>query len=167
MLHRLRKAFESQAGAFVGPVEVDETYLGGKRKNMPKSKRADMTGRGPAGRTAAAGAKDRATKHVAAQVVVSTDRETLQGFVKDHADPSATIYTDGHKPYTGLPNHQSVRHSVGEYVRGQAHTNGVESSWGMLKRGYYGTFHKISPKHLNRYVQEFAGRQNVREADSV
>ena len=87
--------------------------------------------------------------------------------MKDHAKPDATIYTDDHKSYVGLPDHQSVRHSVGEYVRGQAHTNGVESFWGMLKRGYYGTFHKISPKHPNRYVQEFAGRQNVREFDTV
>ena len=66
-----------------------------------------------------------------------------------------------------LANHETVHHSVGEYVRGQAYTNGVESFWSMLKRGYYGTYHKISPKHLNRYVQEYAGRQNVREADTV
>ena len=167
MLQRLRKAFEAEVGPFSGPVEVDETYLGGKRRNMPKSKRVHMTGRGPVGKTAVVGAKDRATKHVAAEVIMSTDASTLQGFVKDHSKADAIIYTDDHKSYVGLPNHYSVRHSVGEYVRGQAHTNGVESFWGMLKRGYYGTFHKISPKHLNRYVQEFAGRQNIRESDTI
>ena len=60
-----------------------------------------------------------------------------------------------------------MKHSVGEYVRGQAHTNGVESFWSMLKCGYYGTFHKLSPKHLDRYVQEFAGRHNLRERDTI
>ena len=141
--------------------------MDGERRNMPKSKRVHMTGRGPVGKTAVVGAKDRATKHVAAEVVTSTDAARLQGFVNDHVKPDATICTDDHKSYIGLPNHQSVRHSVGEYGRGQAHANGVESFWGMLKRGYYGTFHKISPKHLNHSVQEFAGRQNVRESYTV
>ena len=58
------------------------------------------------------------------------------------------------------------KHSVGEYVRKQAHTNGVESFWSMLKRGHYGTFHKISPKHMDRYVSEFVGRHNMRESDT-
>lgn len=94
-------------------------------------------------------------------------KDTLECFVKDHADPRATIYTDDHKSNVGLPNHQSVRHCVGEYVRGQAHTNSVETLQGMLQCGHYGTFHKTSPKHLDRYVQEFASRQSVREADTV
>ena len=64
-------------------------------------------------------------------------------------------------------DHESVNHSVGEYVRDQAHTNGVESFWSMLKRGYDGTFHNISEKHLDRYVNEFAGRHNIREKDTI
>ena len=69
--------------------------------------------------------------------------------------------------YKGLPNHQAVCHGVGEFVREQAHTNGVESFLATLKRGYCGTFHKMSPKHLNRYVQEFAGRHNIRGLDTI
>jgi transposase-like protein len=166
--HRIRAALCSAGTGFAGPVEVDETYLGGKRKNMPNAVRKQLTGRGPVGKTAVVGAKDRATKQVVAKAVPATDKHTLQGFVKDHADRQATVYTDEARAYETLPfEHESVKHSVSEYVRGQAHTNGVESFWSMLKRGYYGTFHKLSPKHLDRYVQEFAGRHNLREQDTI
>ena len=67
----------------------------------------------------------------------------------------------------GLPNHETVKHSVSEYVNGQAHTNGMESFWGMLKRGYHGTYHRMSPKHLQRYVNEFSGRHNIRPMDTA
>ena len=78
------------------------------------------------------------------------------------------VYTDEHAGYEGMSrSHEAVKHSVGEYVRGMAHTNGMESFWSMLKRGYAGTFHKISPKHLDRYVTEFAERHNSREADTL
>ena len=77
------------------------------------------------------------------------------------------MYTDDHGGYAGLPNHETVRHSVSEYVNGQAHTNGIESFWAMLKRGYYGTYHWMSPKHLHRYVSEFSGRHNQRESDTI
>ena len=167
MLQRLRKAAEQQVGPFSGPVEVDETYMGGKRRNMHNAKRKALTGRGASGKTAIVGAKDRATKQVAARVVENTDRATLQGFVGEHAQSGAAIYTDEAAAYRGLLNHETVRHSVSEYVRGQAHTNGVESFWSLLKRGYHGTYHKMSPKHLSRYVQEFARRQNIREADTI
>ena len=79
----------------------------------------------------------------------------------------ATVYTDEAKAYKGMPNHEAVKHSAGEYVKGEAHTNGIESFWAMLKRAYVGTFHKISPKHLQRYVDEFSGRHNVRELDTL
>ena len=172
MLHRIREAWSvaDDHGSFTGPVEVDETYFGGKRKNMSNAKREELagTGRGPVGKTAVVGAKDRATNRVAAEVVRSTDSETLQGFVKDHADADATVYTDDASAYDSLPfKHETVKHSVSEYVRGKAHTNGVESFWSMLKRAHEGTFHKISPKHLNRYVQEFAGKHNIRDADTL
>ena len=168
MAHRLRQAFATDAGLFAGPVEVDETYMGGKRKNMSKSKRKKMTGRGPVGKTAVVGAKDRETKQVAARVARSTDKETLQGFVKEHAAEDATVYTDDASAYETLPfNHDSVKHSLQEYVRGDVHTNGIESFWSLFKRGYYGTFHKMSPKHLDRYASEFAGRHNIREKDTI
>ena len=126
------------------------------------------TGRGPVGKTAVVGAKDRRTNQVAAQVVHATDQQTLQGFVEDHAAPGATVYTDNATAYESLPfNHATVKHSLSEYVKGDIHTNGIESLWSMLKRAHKGTFHKISPKHLDRYVQEFAGRHNVREQDTI
>ena len=114
------------------------------------------------------GAKDRRTKRVAAKVIRSTDQLTLQGFVEKHAAPGATVYTDDASAYEGLPfNHATVKHSLSEYVKGDVHTNGIESLWSMLKRAHKGTFHKLSPKHLDRYVQEFAGRHNVREQNTI
>ena len=173
LLHRLRKAMEtSGSGDFLGPVEADETYFGGKRKNMSNAKRRELeeagVGRGPAGKAAVAGMKDRATNQVAARAVRSTDKPTLHGFLGEHVDPGATVYTDESRAYTGLPNpHEAVNHSVSEYVRGMAHVNGVESFWSLLKRGFHGTYHKMSPKHLDRYVQEFATRHNIRDADTI
>ena len=172
MLHRLRKTKEAGAGWFTGPVECDETYIGGKRANMSNAKRCELAaaevGRGSVGKVAVVGAKDRATKQVRAQVVECTDKPTLQGFVIEHAAPDATVYTDEASAYEGLPFvHEAVKHSVKEFVRGQIHTNGMESFWSMLKRGYIGVYHKMSPKHLNRYVTEFAGRHNDRESDTV
>ena len=166
--HRLRAALSQDGTLFAGPVEVDETYMGGKRRNMTKAKRKELKGRGATGKTAVVGAKDRATRKVTARVVPATDKATLQGFVKQHAAPGAKVYTDEALVYHGLPfNHATVRHSLQEYVRGDVHTNGIESLWSMLKRAHKGTFHKLSPKHLDRYVQEFAGRHNIREQDTV
>ena len=123
-----------------GPLEVDETYVGGKRKNMPRAKRKQLEGRGAVGKVAVAGAKDRATNRVSARSVPATDGKTLQGFVGDHAAPAATVYTDDATAYRGMPfEHEAVNHSAGEYVRGMAHVNGIESFWAMLKRGYHGT----------------------------
>ena len=171
MLHRIREAWAGDGeGQFVGPVEIDETYFGGKRKNMSKAKRKELagTGRGAVGKTAVVGAKDRDTNKVVAQVVEATDSVTLHDFVADTAEPGAVVYTDDAAAYEGIPNpHESVKHSVKEYVRGMAHTNGIESFWSMLKRAHKGTFHKISPKHLDRYVQEFAGKHNVRESGTL
>ena len=167
MLHRLRKAYELEAGPFQGPVEVDETYMGGKRRNMPKSRRKELNGRGAVGKVAVVGIKDRTSKKVSAEVVENTDSDTLQGFVQYNVEYGATIYTDEHRAYEGLPNHETVKHSVGEYVRDQVHTNGLESFWSMLKRGYHGIYHKMSPKHMRRYVSEFSGRHNLRELDTI
>ena len=106
------------------------------------------------------------SNQVSASVVEKTNKATLQGFVVSRTDSNATVYTDDAAAYNGLLNHDSVRHSVGEYVKDQVHTNGIESFWSMLKRGHYGTFHKMSPKHLQRYVNEFAGRHNERELNT-
>ena len=102
-----------------------------KRKQVIK-------GRGAVGKTAVVGAKDRATNRVSAAVVKNVDQPTLQGFVAENVEPGTKVYTDDHGGYEGLLNHETVRHSVKEYVNGQAHTNGIESFWAMLKRGYVG-----------------------------
>ena len=153
-----------------GPVEVDETYMGGKSRNKHASERTGR--RGPQdGKTAVAGAKDRETGRVAARVVERMDGETLNSFVDAHADPGAKVYTDGSTAYKGRENHESVAHGAGEYVRylqdEKIHTNGVESFWSMLKRAHTGTFHRLSPKHLHRYVNEFCGRHNIRDLDTI
>lgn len=102
-----------------------------------------------------------------ARVIEQVNSATLNSFVDDQAGPDATVYTDGSTAYKGRENHEAVRHSVGEYVRGEIHTNGIESLWSMLKRANKGTFHRLSPKHLQRYVDEFAGRHNVRDHDTI
>ena len=151
--------------AYAGPVEVDETYIGGRERNRHQSRKR---GGGPAaGKTVVVGAKDRATNRIVAEPVARTDKATLQGFVEDYANAAAEVYTDDHPSYRGLPHHTAVKHSVGEYVKGQVSTNGVESFWSMVKRGYHGTYHHFSPKHLARYINEFAGRHNVRDRDTL
>ena len=174
MLHRIREAWMPNlrggggSAPYDGPAEVDEKYMGGKRKNMSNAKRATLEGRGAVGKIAIVGVKDRATNQVRARVVESTDKATLQGFVIDNTAPDAIVYSDEAAAYAGLPReHETVKHSVSEYVRGKAHTNGVESFWAMLQRAHTGTFHKMSPKHLDRYVQEFAGKKNFRESDTL
>ena len=173
LAHRLREAFGG-GGMFSGPVEADETYVGGERKNMSNAKRRAYreagSPRGPVDKTAVVGAKDRASNEIRARVVQRTDAPHVAGFVAEHAKIGVTVYTDEAAVYRVLKpwfQHESVNHTVGEYVRRQARTNGMESFWATLKRAHKGVYHKFSPKHLHRYVSEFAGRHNVREADTA
>ncbi len=170
LAHRIRKTFSDGSNPFAGPVEGDESYFGGRRKNMSNAKRKALagTGRGAVGKTAVVGLKDRATNQVRAKVTERVDALTLQGFVVENTASDATVYTDDASAYMGLPRkHETVRHSVSEYVRGMAHTNGMESFWAMMKRAHQGIYHKFSPKHLDRYVQEFSGRHNLRDEDTL
>lgn len=168
MMQRIREAWDAGPSPFRGPVEVDETFVGGLEKNKPAHKKL-RAGRGTVGKVAVAGARDRETGQIAASVVSSTDAATLQPFVVEHTETDATVYTDEHDAYRSIPGvrHHTVKHSVGEWVDGQAHTNGVESFWVQLKRGYHGTFHHLSAKHLDRYVTEFAGRHKTRRLDTI
>ena len=170
VLHRLRESWNSTGlEKFFGPVEADETYMGGKRRNMSVSRRAELTGRGASGKSAVAGIKDRKTNKVAAKVVGRTDKPTLQDFIKDNVEEGAELYTDEHGAYTDIRGykHQAVKHSSGEYVREMAHTNGVESFWSIMKRGHMGIYHHMSAKHLQRYVNEYAGRHDTRSMDTI
>ena len=174
LAHRIRESWQDEAAMFAGPAESDETYVGGKRKNMSNKKRKELreagAGRGTVGKAAVVGVKDRTTNRVTARHIARTDTPHIAGFVAQKVKLGAKLYTDDASVYDALDpwyDHESVNHSVGEYVRRQAHTNGIESFWAMLKRGYVGTFHKFPEKHLDRYVREFAGRHNIRPRDTL
>ncbi len=166
MAHRVRESWGEEEDKFAGAVEVDETYVGGRESNKHESKKLHA-GRGTVGKTAIAGVQDRATGRVNTEVVQSTGKATLQDFVMRHTAAGTKIYTDEAAAYQGLPRpHQTVNHSAKEYVRGQAHTNGLDSHWALFKRGIDGTYHHISVKHMGRYNTEFEGRHNCRPLDT-
>ena len=149
---------------------MDETYFGGKQKNKPARERRKNNRQGVHTMTATVGMKDRVVNEVRTKVVSNKSGPTLQGFVRDYAVPGAVLYTDEAKVYRKLGGefiHEVVDHSVGQYVRGQAHINGMESFWAVLKRAHKGIYHKISPKHLHRYAGDFAGRHALRSLDTI
>ena len=183
LAHRIRRAYAGGAAGghanFFGPVEVDETFVGGRQRNRHGEQRyywREQRGKvGPDGVTrywgsmvAVAGVKDRRTNRVSAAVVPNVEHPTLRKFVISQTDESTTVYTDDARAYNHLPRaHESVNHSEHEYVRDDVHTNGIESFWASLKRSFKGTYYHWSEKHLPRYLAEHCGRHNSRSEDTV
>jgi transposase-like protein len=166
MMHRIRVAM--QTGSFVkfsGEVEVDETFIGGKAKNMHKAKReAIIQGRGSVGKTAVMGMLERKGR-VLAKVIERTDRETLHTEVKNNVEKDSNLFTDEWRSYRGLDSdyiHEVINHGV-EYVKGNVHTNGIENFWALLKRTLKGTYVSVEPFHLSRYLDEQVFRFNERK----
>ncbi len=169
VLHRLRHAARTQSfnAPLSGVVEVDETYVGGKGYNRHKNQRRKRKGKaGVANKTPVIGAADR-DGNVTAQVLsdgFSTER--AQNFIRTVASDAESLVTDAHPAYQamyGIPPHDIINHHAGEYVRGDVHTQTIESVWALLKRQIVGTHHWISPKHLQQYVSEMAWRQSRRD----
>ena len=162
LAHRIRQAYANNALELFGKVvEIDEAYIGGLERNKHKDKKLKK-GHGSVGKEAVVAIKQREGKKVKALRVKSTDAQTLHWIVMKNVALGTTVYSDDHRSYLGLKKygykHEVVHHSVGEYVKGEAHTNGVESFWALLKRGYHGVYHKMSVKHLQKYIDEFSNR---------
>jgi transposase-like protein len=168
MLHRVRLAMRS--GGFrklYGEIEVDETFIGGKARNMHLDRREkEITGRGAKDKAAVLGFLRRGGE-VRTEVIRNRRKHTVQSIVRKQVAPLSILYTDELPSYEGLDNdfiHQVVNHAV-QYVRGRVHTNGLENFWSLLKRGVKGTYVSVEPFHLARYLDEETFRYNNRDKE--
>lgn len=168
MLHRIREQLKANNSSMLsGVCEVDETFIGGKMKNKHKKVRAAAHANNDShtlNKVGVMGLLERGNS-VRLQVIDSS-KQTLKQMVKQHIEPSAIVITDSLNAYSGLAKtysqHEVVNHIQDEYVRGMYHTNSIEGFFSLLKRGIYGIYHQVSPKHLSRYCDEFAHRYNSR-----
>jgi transposase-like protein len=164
--HRIRFSLSMGPGnKLSGQVEADETFIGGKARNMHTHERArKITGTGGKDKTAVMGILERGGK-IRTKVVDNTKKKTLQSEIREHVLAGSALFTDALKSYEGLDEfqHEVVDHAVG-YVRGEVHTNGLENFWSLLKRGLSGTYVSVEPFHLFRYLDEQAFRYNNRKS---
>jgi transposase-like protein len=164
MMHRVRLAMQESGGMLSGEVEIDETFIGGKARNMHAAKRREkIHGRGPGDKAIAFGMVERGGR-VRASSALSRQAEDLQPTIREHVEAGAAIFTDELKSYQGLDadyQHAVINHAV-EYVNGNTHTNTIENFWALLKRGLHGTYVSVEPFHLFRYIDEQAWRYNYR-----
>ena len=162
LAHRIREVWkEDEPETFEGPVEVDETYVGGLERNKHKGDKLGVD-RHWEGKTPVIGMKDRETGRVSAVVLDYATSYEATEFISPRVDVGTPVYTDDSSIYRHISNRSSVAHSRGQYRDGDCYTNGIESFWSMLKRAHKGTFHSMSYKHLQRYVDELAVKQGTR-----
>jgi transposase-like protein len=145
-----------------GTVEIDETFIGGLERNKHEGDKQRL-GRGSVGKTPVLGMRERGGR-TKALPLKSVSMEEIQNEIHRNVEVGSTLFTDEHAAYNDLDGlffkQQRVNHSAGEYVRGMASTNSIESVWAVLKRGLTGVYHQVSKKHLGRYVDEFTFRLN-------
>lgn len=162
VLQRLREACGNHLEILRGTIEIDESFFGGREGNKHESKKLKQ-GRGAVGKKAVLGMRERGGRTLA-MPIEATSIEQIQGAIYQNIEPGSQLYSDDHAAYAGLDGlffkHETVSHSTGEYVRGAASINSIESVWAVMKRGVHGIYHHTSQKHLHRYVDEFAFRLN-------
>lgn len=165
MLQRARLALQGKnGGKLSGEIEADESFIGGKARNMHAKERAEkIHGRGPDGKAIVAAVLERGGQ-IRAKVVKTRRKVDVQALVRENVEAGSKLYTDALKSYDGLDEftHQVVDHAI-EYVNGNVHTNGCENFWSLLKRGLKGTYVSVEPFHLHRYIDEQAFRYNNRK----
>lgn len=167
MLQRIRLALQGQSGGKLGgEVEVDETFIGGKARNMHKGRKLRMLGGAKGGQVGKIAVQGLLARHgeVRTRVIGVVRKQDLVDGIKQHVEAGSKLYTDDVFVYDGIQdyNHEVINHAE-KYVEGNVHTNGLENFWSLLKRGIHGTYISVEPFHLFRYVDEQAFRYNNRK----